>query len=245
MSVSSWQPRILRPDERASIDRGNGARTTPLVTRAIGATSFLNGVTSFAPSAVIAHHSHNCVESVMVIEGTAIVDIDGVRTPLTRHDTTFVPANVPHHFENASDSEPMAIFWTYASADATRRLEEADGPSGPSRRVDVEADAAPDLHGCRETARIRVLPGTEDAFEAAVAAAVPLFQRAAGCRSLQLRRGVEEPDVYLLCIEWDSIADHLERFRASGEYVQWRERVGGFFAEAPQVVHDRPVLQGF
>lgn len=31
-------------------------------------------------------------------------------------------ANVPHRFINASDTEPMRIFWVYASIDATRTM---------------------------------------------------------------------------------------------------------------------------
>jgi len=235
-----WPPRVLTPATMSAIDRGNGARTIPLVTRETGATSFLNGITHFAPGAKIAHHSHNCAESVMIVEGTAVVDIDGARTTLARLDTTFVPANLPHHFENASDTAPMTIFWTYASVDATRRLD----ATGQVRRVDAEAGAGPG-DGCRETARIRVRPGAEDAFEAAVAEAVPLFQRTPGCRSLELRRIVEEPSTYVLCVAWDSLAAHIDGFRASAEYAQWRALVGPFFAEPPVVVHDRPVLQGF
>lgn len=239
--AASFPAHILRPADEPAIDRGSGARTTPLVTRAVGATAFLNGITSFEPGAAIAHHSHNCVESVMVIEGSAIVDIDGVRTRLERHDTTFVPGGVPHHFENASESEPMAIFWTYASLDATRRLE----PGGQAKRVDAESGAAASADACRETARIRVRPGTEAAFEAAVAEAVPLFRRAEGCRSLELRRIHEEPSTYVLYVEWDTLAAHLELFRPSDDYVRWRALVGEFFAEPPVVVHDRPVLKGF
>jgi heme-degrading monooxygenase HmoA/quercetin dioxygenase-like cupin family protein len=235
-----WPPRVLVPGDLPAIDRGNGARTTPLVTREVGATAFLNGVTAFAPGAKIAHHRHNCAESVMIVDGTAVVDIDGVRTTLARLDTTFVPANVPHHFETASHTEPMTIFWTDASVDATRRLD----PTGEARRVDAEAGSGPG-DACRETARIRVRPGAEKAFEAAVAEAVPLFQRTPGCRSLELRRIVEEPSTYVLCVVWDSLAAHVDGFRASAEYARWRALASPFFAQPPVVVHDRPVLQGF
>ena len=132
--VSSWRPRIFRPDSLPTIDRGNGARTTPLVTANRGATSFLNGITTFEPGAAIGLHTHNCVESVMIIEGEAIVDIDGEETPLSVHDTTFVPANIPHRFKNASHTARMRILWTYASLDANRTLMAA----GESGRIDDE-----------------------------------------------------------------------------------------------------------
>jgi quercetin dioxygenase-like cupin family protein len=115
---------VLRPSEIKSHDRGGGASTTPLVTASIGATAFINGITSFGPGTVIAFHSHNCEESVMLLEGNAMLDIDGKEIPLAPLDTTWIPPNVSHRFRNMSATRPMKIFWTYARLDATRRLTE-------------------------------------------------------------------------------------------------------------------------
>ncbi|MBK5567993.1 cupin domain-containing protein [Ensifer sp. SSB1] len=120
--MSKVMPAILRPRELKTNDRGNGARTTPLVTRKCGSTSMINGITAFDPGAAIGLHKHNCEESVMILDGQAIAEIDGVRYPLGPNDTTWIPANVPHRFINASETEPMRIFWVYASIDATRTM---------------------------------------------------------------------------------------------------------------------------
>jgi putative monooxygenase len=128
---------ILRPTDLRTIERGNGARTTPLVSRACGSTSLINGITEFAPGAAIALHKHNCEESVMILEGTAIAEIDGVRHVLSAGDTTWIPADLPHRFVNASDSAQMRIFWTYASVDATRTMIS----SGETRSIDAEQAA--------------------------------------------------------------------------------------------------------
>jgi len=125
---------VLRPTDITPADRGGGARTIPLVTKSIGSTSILNGITSFEPRAAIPLHSHNCEESVMVLEGSAIAEIEGVEHELAPHDTTWIPANVPHRFRNASDTEVMRIFWTYASVDATRTRVE----TGETRPVAAE-----------------------------------------------------------------------------------------------------------
>ena len=125
---------VLRPAEIKPAERGGGARTIPLVTKRIGSTSILNGITSFEPGAAIPLHTHNCEESVMVLEGSAIAEIDGVMHELGPHDTTWIPSDVPHRFVNASDTEPMRIFWTYASVDATRTLVE----TGETRSVAAE-----------------------------------------------------------------------------------------------------------
>lgn len=126
--------KVFRPATMHSVDRGNGAKTIPLVCVKSGAETFLNGMTIFAPNAQIAHHSHNTAESVMVIEGRAIVNINGEEFELDTYDTTFVPANIAHHFRNASDSKEMRIFWTYESIDATRTIIE----SGVTQRIDQE-----------------------------------------------------------------------------------------------------------
>ena len=132
--MSELQGRILRPHEIKPHERGGGARTIPLVTRGIGSTSMLNGITEFGPNAAIALHTHNCEESVMVLEGEAIVEIAGVQHRMSATDTTWVPAEVPHRFINASATDRMRIFWTYASVDATRTIV----ATGETRSVDSE-----------------------------------------------------------------------------------------------------------
>lgn len=126
--------KVFRPDEIAAFERGGGARTIPLVNRASGTTSFINGITIFEPGAAIPVHSHNCEESVMLLEGSAIVEIDGTRHPIKPQDTTFIPANLPHRFINASDTEPMKILWIYATVDATRTIV----ATGDTRTIDAE-----------------------------------------------------------------------------------------------------------
>jgi putative monooxygenase len=131
---SAHRPAILRPADIPARDRGGGARTIPLVTRGIGATGFINGITIFDPGVSVPLHSHNCEESVMVLEGRAIVEIDGTEHELSAHDVTFLPANVPHRFRNASATERMRILWTYASIDATRTIV----ATGDTRTIDAE-----------------------------------------------------------------------------------------------------------
>lgn len=123
--TSTPKAAVLRPSQLKSHDRGGGASTTPLVGPAVGATGFINGITSFGPGAKIAFHSHNCEESVMLLEGEAMLDIEGQDSvALQPLDITFLPANLSHRFRNVSDSKPMKILWTYARTDATRTITE-------------------------------------------------------------------------------------------------------------------------
>ena len=124
---------ILKPDELPVNDRGNGARTIPLVTRRCGSTSLINGITAFEPGAKIGVHFHNCEESVMILEGEAVAEIDAVRHHLKTGDTTWLPANIPHRFLNESTAT-MRIFWIYADVNATRTMVE----TGIEQSIDDE-----------------------------------------------------------------------------------------------------------
>ena len=75
--MSDLRHAVLRPDQLPTHERGGGARTTPLVRPAIGATAFINGITEFGPGAQIPFHCHNCEESVVLLEGEAYLDIAG------------------------------------------------------------------------------------------------------------------------------------------------------------------------
>lgn len=96
-----------------------------------------------------------------------------------------------------------------------------------------------------EMAELLIKTGSEQQFEAAVAQAVPLFQRARGCRAMRLERGIENPDAYLLVVAWETLEDHEIHFRQSADFLEWRRLVGDYFAAPPKVVHTRAVLTGF
>ena len=68
---------ILREKNFPKISSAGGATTTQLVTPACGAGAFLAGFTDIPPNAAIPLHFHNCEESVLVVSGSAIVEVDG------------------------------------------------------------------------------------------------------------------------------------------------------------------------
>jgi quercetin dioxygenase-like cupin family protein len=130
---------ILRPSQILPRERGGGARTIPLVNALIGSQKTLSGITEFEPGAAIALHVHNCEETVMVLEGQAVAEIDGAEHDLVPGDTSWIPAGTPHRFRNPSASARMRIYWTYASIDATRTVI----ATGVTTRIDEEHGVAP------------------------------------------------------------------------------------------------------
>ena len=96
-----------------------------------------------------------------------------------------------------------------------------------------------------EIAQIAVVAGLEAEFEAGVAAAVPLFRRAKGCRSMALVRSVEFPGRYRLLVEWEMLENHTVDFRSSDDFQTWRGLVSHCFDGAPEVEHAARTIEGF
>jgi quinol monooxygenase YgiN len=88
-----------------------------------------------------------------------------------------------------------------------------------------------------EIAEFFIRAGDEERFVAAYRDAVRLVSDSAGCRGVRLVRGIENPQRFVLLAEWDRLEDHLDGFRASPAFQQWRAAVGPFFAEPPRVEH--------
>lgn len=113
---------LSRVGERRFVDRGGNVRTAGVVTQECGATELLSGVTEFGVGAFVERHSHNCEESVVVLEGEGVLEVsDGERIDLYSGDATFIAPRTVHRIINTSDSI-LRILWIYGRVDATRRL---------------------------------------------------------------------------------------------------------------------------
>lgn len=121
---------VLRPATLDSFDRGGDVRTVYLVGSHLGASAFTNGMTHFDRGASLPMHSHNCQESVTILEGEAwFEDKDGLHE-LNPGDTTLVPEGAAHRFINRGESQ-MSILWTYGSTSPTRTLADT-GETSPA-----------------------------------------------------------------------------------------------------------------
>lgn len=96
-----------------------------------------------------------------------------------------------------------------------------------------------------EIAEIEVKPGSEMEFEAAVAAATPLFKQSEGCLNMGLHRSIEFSSRYRLIVCWESLEAHTVGFRQSPAFDQWRALVSPHFAAPPKVEHVEKVFEGF
>ncbi|MGH9213299.1 MAG: cupin domain-containing protein [Acidimicrobiales bacterium] len=105
------------------VERGDGILSVRLTDPPLPGQGFVMGITSFPPGTGLAFHSHNTVEQVTVLEGSAVVELEGRRHRLRPYDTTQVPAGQSHRFVNAGDG-PMRILWVYGAVEVTRTFTE-------------------------------------------------------------------------------------------------------------------------
>ena len=101
------------------VRRSDGIESIVLTPVPLADQPFTMGVTTFPPGASIALHCHNCVEQVTVLEGEALVELDGETRSARPYDTTQVAAGEFHRFINAGLG-PMRILWVYGSTEVTR-----------------------------------------------------------------------------------------------------------------------------
>lgn len=89
-----------------------------------------------------------------------------------------------------------------------------------------------------EIADIRIKPGSQAAFEAAInKGANEVIARAKGFKGYKVNRGVESPERYVLMIFWQTLENHTVDFRQSPAFQEWRALVGPYFAAPPAVEH--------
>lgn len=95
-----------------------------------------------------------------------------------------------------------------------------------------------------EIADIRIAPGQNAAFEAALQHALAtVASRAPGMQGWKVNKGIESPERYILQIFWATLEDHTVGFRQGPLFAQWRGIIGPFFAQPPVVEHFDLVAQ--
>jgi heme-degrading monooxygenase HmoA len=89
-----------------------------------------------------------------------------------------------------------------------------------------------------EVADITIQAGKNAEFDAAIERGVrEVISNAVGFKSFKVQKGIENPQRYLLMIEWETLENHTVDFRNSPAFLKWREIVSPYFAAPPAVEH--------
>jgi putative monooxygenase len=117
LTETLYKPVITKYKEIAPFEMDEGVKFHDMMMKEMGPKTIIVGLATFEPGKWLPCHIHNVEESVTILKGNAFCDVEGVRTALEPYDTSFIPANIPHRFVNASVTEELIILWAYSQID--------------------------------------------------------------------------------------------------------------------------------
>ena len=86
-----------------------------------------------------------------------------------------------------------------------------------------------------EVALLKAKAGDVDRLREGLRAARAVIARAPGYRGSVFYEGIEEPDSFILQVEWETLEAHMQGFRQSPLLAEWRGHFGSFLAGPPAV----------
>ncbi|CAL1518901.1 antibiotic biosynthesis monooxygenase [Chitinophaga sp. MM2321] len=88
-----------------------------------------------------------------------------------------------------------------------------------------------------EVAVLDVIAGRTPQFEINFNMAKKLISSIEGFADLQLQRCLEQPNRYILLVNWDTLESHTTGFRQSAVYQEWKKLLHEFYNPFPVVQH--------
>lgn len=127
-------PESFRPDRPEVMnDVGSGRKLDiqpgVVFERLVGAHNqarkLTTGIVRFDPAIHLAYHTHPCTESITLLEGSAVVEVEGRRYRLVPFDNVVIPPGVAHAVENTSTQRGAAFHIAFPTDAVSRELVEA------------------------------------------------------------------------------------------------------------------------
>jgi heme-degrading monooxygenase HmoA len=88
-----------------------------------------------------------------------------------------------------------------------------------------------------EVAILNILPGRSEEFETAFREAQKIISAVPGYIKHEVQKCIENPDQYILMINWETLEDHTVGFRGSEAYQQWKALLHHLYEPFPTVEH--------
>jgi len=101
-----------------------------------GATASSTSLLEVEPGCALPRHTDSAEETVVVVSGTAEVEVDGERGTVPAGGVALVPKDVPHQV-SCSGAETLRFVAVYAGIDVVTRYEDDVQPSGERERQTV------------------------------------------------------------------------------------------------------------
>jgi 2-keto-3-deoxy-L-rhamnonate aldolase RhmA/quercetin dioxygenase-like cupin family protein len=138
--------RVIAATAAPRIDLDDRAVVTGYVGRHCAARDLVAAVVRFAPGGTLVRHTHPEPESVLVLSGEIVTEVDGRRRRVRAGEAVTIPAGTPHQTGNAS-STVEAVIHTAMPCDAIARTLAA--PAAHVTEVESSSPGVPGVR-CRE-----------------------------------------------------------------------------------------------
>jgi 2-dehydro-3-deoxyglucarate aldolase/4-hydroxy-2-oxoheptanedioate aldolase len=124
-------PESFRPDrpevmtgvgEGPKVEIARGVSFECLVGSHNQARRLTTGIVTFAPGATLPYHAHTFTESITLLSGAAIVEVEGRSYSLGKLDNAVIPPGLAHQARNQSLTEPVVFHIAMATDNPTRTL---------------------------------------------------------------------------------------------------------------------------
>lgn len=93
-----------------------------------------------------------------------------------------------------------------------------------------------------EYIRYRIDADRREAFERAYRRAAASLGASSHCLAYEIARGIEDPETYVVRIEWDSVEGHEQGFRKSSDFGEFFSAVKPFFDDIEEMRHYQSLL---
>jgi quercetin dioxygenase-like cupin family protein len=133
---------ITRPDRHPTALLSQGVELHVLATGSLGARGLTTSLAAFHPAAELPYHRHPFSEVIVVLDGDAVISVEGRRYHAGPYDAMHVPAGVAHAVRNASSDGSALLHSSFASDSPTRESAAAAFPVVDREQSD---------HHCPET----------------------------------------------------------------------------------------------
>lgn len=88
-----------------------------------------------------------------------------------------------------------------------------------------------------EVAVFTAIPGKEEELGHGIIKGIEAIRQHPGCISANATRCVEQPGRFMLTAVWSSLEAHINDFRSSPNFAEWRSHINGLFEAQPELFH--------
>lgn len=143
VSAKATEEKIFLGRTEQPMELSAGVIAREFASARCGAKGMSTGIVTFLPGVELAYHKHSFSEAVTVIQGKAVVAVEGRRYQLGTYDCIHVPSGVAHSVANPSSRSELLVHSAFADPVPSREFVEEqfiqeDRLSGLPRPEDPE-----------------------------------------------------------------------------------------------------------